>query len=326
LLVLLDHVADPAWQPLNGYLGVVLFFGISGYIITTLLLREEHAYGRVDIASFYIRRAFRLFPLFYLALAAYTVAVLGLNLGQGGDDYAQRLPQLALYLNEFAGSGTFSHSWSLGVEEKFYVVWPLLAFALLPLIRHRAPILLGLLVIALTSYVFDRSAYPAIYTPIILGAGVALLLHNARTFDVVRHLAAPGPAAIALVVVLVLLVTDPGASGYVHVPFALGSVLVFPAVVLAPWLQGSLGSRIMVWIGRRSYAVYLFHPLVKEVIDKGVAPGSDSLPREIVRIALLIAISLAVAEILARVVENPMRRYGHRLAGRRKPTVAVPAL
>ena len=120
---------------------------ISGFLITTLLLREEERAGRASLWRFYTRRVFRIFPLYFFALAVFSALVLLFRLGNDPDAFAERLPLLATYNGEFAGSGTFSHSWSLGIEEKFYLVWPLLAFGCLAIRRRRLVVAMGVLVV-----------------------------------------------------------------------------------------------------------------------------------------------------------------------------------
>jgi len=126
LLVLSWHTGDALWQTVRGYLGVTLFFVISGFLITTLLLREQDSYGRVSIWRFYVRRLFRITPMYYFVLLMYAVLVLRFDMAGSSESFGARFLQLATYNGEFAGSGTFSHAWSLGIEEKFYLIWPVL--------------------------------------------------------------------------------------------------------------------------------------------------------------------------------------------------------
>src|SRR5690606_33976224 len=87
LLVVLFHTTDPVWQVIDGRMGVTLFFVISGFLITTLLLREEERRGQVSLRGFYIRRIFRIAPLYYLALGATLVLVLAMGVGERTDGF-----------------------------------------------------------------------------------------------------------------------------------------------------------------------------------------------------------------------------------------------
>jgi peptidoglycan/LPS O-acetylase OafA/YrhL len=136
LLVIASHMPEPWWQGLNGYAGVTLFFGLSGFLITTLCLREERQAGRVSIRAFAVRRAFRIFPLYYVVLAAYAVLI-GIGVLDGAALWHANLPKFLTYMNELAAEGHYRHTRSLGVEEKFYLLWPLLGFVALPKLAPR---------------------------------------------------------------------------------------------------------------------------------------------------------------------------------------------
>ena len=148
LLVVSVHLHDfeTVWKWLAGWQGVTVFFVLSGYLITTLSLREERAArGAAFVAgrAFYARRSLRIFPLYYLTLAAYCGLIFGLGLNpEKRFLLSGAMPYYLLYFQEvpfFYGltgeSGIVQHanipfyqSWSLGIEEKFYLVWPVLAF------------------------------------------------------------------------------------------------------------------------------------------------------------------------------------------------------
>lgn len=324
LMVLAYHTTDKLWVPLHGYLGVTVFFVISGLLITTLLLREEDRSGKVSIRNFYIRRTFRIFPLYYLALAMFSVLVLVFKLGADPEAYKDRLPLLATYMGEFAGSGTFSHSWSLGIEEKFYLVWPLLGFGFLAVRKYRQHIAVGLLAASIVVAPFPGLNYLSIYTPIIAGCVLAMLLHHERTFEMLRRLAAPVPASFLGVVALVLLIINDEQT-YVHIPFALAVTLLMPAFLIGPVANREvLGWKPLAYIGTRAYGIYLFHPLVAAIVEKGLPEGSDNAAVQVLRLLAISAVSLGVADILYRIVEQPLIRLGRRFTAP-KPERAVPA-
>ncbi|WP_158276572.1 acyltransferase family protein [Paraconexibacter algicola] len=325
-LVLVAHSGDRTWDAIHGSLGVALFFVISGFLITTLLLREEDRNGRVSLRAFWIRRAYRILPLYLLALAVFTVARLGLGLGEGQDDYVARLVYFVTFTNELAPDGTFGHSWSLGVEEKFYLLWPLLAFAATAGARHRGAAVTALVVAALTGWLVDHGSYLALYLPIFLGCGLALVLHDPRGFAVARRLASPA-VGLSLVAVAIVGVFVFAARGNVQVGYGLVAVWAFPAVLLGvPGVTRGLTSRPLVHIGTRSYAIYLFHPLVGEVVDRVLAPDRGTATATM-RLALLLGGSLVVAELLHRTVERPLIRRGRTIAARAtRPSPAPSAL
>jgi peptidoglycan/LPS O-acetylase OafA/YrhL len=215
LLVFTAHpVAREYWLFFHGTTGVTIFFVLSGFLITTLLLREEDKYGRVDLVGFYIRRLFRIYPMFFGVFLLYCMLILGL-----GWEAARRgafeanipfflllFPEHSFFFNEATASVPFSMSWSIGIEEKFYLLWPMvpfsmswsigieekfyllwpiLGFTLLVGIRKIRPYVL----VALAASTWALSFLPnhwgdaiAPYTHIVFGALVATLLHSERGY------------------------------------------------------------------------------------------------------------------------------------------------
>ena len=317
LLVVSIHTTDALWRPLKGNVGVTIFFVISGFIITTLLLREEQDKGHVRIGAFYVRRAFRILPIYYLVLAAYVrpdrdLAFATRKLRICGNRYRYFLT----YQNDFAsGDSGFDITWSLAIEEKFYLFWPLM---FLPVVlrrwRWRVAAFLALAVgpFALAS---GDASYPAIYETIIVGCLVALLMHNPRTYAALRPLAG-GFLAAGLIVAGAIQVVTFERDGNVHVVFAVIIAAALPACLIGSnWLRAVLCSRLFVYIGTRSYALYLVHRLGKGVIDRVIAPGGE-IPQQMIRFTLITGLGLLGAEVLSRVVEQPMISVGRRLTAR----------
>jgi peptidoglycan/LPS O-acetylase OafA/YrhL len=316
LLVISIHTTDPLWAPLKGNVGVTIFFVISGFIITTLLLREEDKRGRIRTGAFYARRAFRILPVYYVVLLAYIVLIGLLRLQPGADDLWKALPYFATYQNDFAHSDSgFSVTWSLAIEEKFYLFWPLLFLPAVPRAwRWRVA---GFLAVAVAPFALAPGewTYPAIYAPIIDGCLVALLMHSRRGYSALRPLT-NGWLTVMLLVMAgaqVVLFED---SANVHVVFALLVALAVPACLTGPeWLRRVLRSRLMIYIGTRSYVLYLIHRLGKGVIDRLIAPGGSILD-QLLRFPLIAAVGLLGAEVLRHLVEQPMIRLGRRLTSR----------
>lgn len=320
LLVLIIHMGDQWWIPYKGALGVVLFFVISGFLITSLLIREERRKGKVAIGKFYIRRVFRIAPMYYLALITATALVFAFNLGSGRDSFLGRIGYLASFNGDFAIYGTFVHAWSIGIEEKFYVLWPLLAFGLLGLKKHRGWIVAVLLPLcAICAYVPGLS-YLGIYTAIVAGCALAIAMHSERGYAVVRTLASPAIGTTFFVLAVLAFVFDsvmPFAeeSGLAHVPFALAVTLTFPFVLIGnSWLTRGLSWKVLAFIGTRTYGIYLFHPFCIDVINR-IIPDSQTEPLPaLARFVAAAILSYLVAEVLFRLVERPFNTLGHRLA------------
>ncbi|PZE38654.1 acyltransferase [Curtobacterium sp. MCPF17_031] len=320
LLVLTIHSHVTQLRVLNGYIGVTVFFVLSGFLITTLLLREADLQGRVSLRNFYIRRAFRIFPLYYLVLGANIVAVAA-GFADNPGDFGQRLVLFLTYLNEFASPGTFGHSWSLAIEEKFYFVWPLLAFAVPAVWRWRPWVAAALVVLCTSAGLVG--GYLGTYAPIVFGCVMALAPHNPRSHRVVRLLARPLPGAIlGVVVVAVGLLSR--TDSHIHLAFGAAVALVLPVLLIGPdgahaWLRWSP----LRFVGQRAYAIYLVHPLVGSVIDS-VLP-TDTVILTVVHLVLMFAGSLVVAHVLFILCERPLIVVGRRLTGSRRAVEALPS-
>jgi peptidoglycan/LPS O-acetylase OafA/YrhL len=311
--------ASERFRWLNGHQGVTFFFVLSGYLITTLLLREEQARGQVSVAGFYIRRTFRILPLYYLTLAIYCLLLLGLKIQPDRVEFFRyALPYYAFYFPEYIhlnGGGPFSHSWSLGIEEKFYAVWPLLGFALFRGWRGRPALLVALIGIILTlPHWLDWTKFVRPYIPIMVGCVMALLLHRREIFDKLRPLgSAPG---LCLSVAGGVILLD-GTQSSVFV--ALGCALAITSLLLAP-AHHALTTRFMeysavVFVGRRAYEIYLFHQAVLNAV-KPMVTVADPL-RAIVLCGLGFAATVLVGSIAHSAVGRPMTQLGRRIAGRR---------
>jgi peptidoglycan/LPS O-acetylase OafA/YrhL len=108
--------------------------------------------------------------------------------------------------------------------------------------------------------------------------------------------------------------------------FSVMIALLFPAVLVGPrWLSALLSNRVVVYIGTRSYAVYLIHRIAKDVVDRVVSYGSSSVPHELLHFVLIVVVSLIAAEIMYRLVERPMIQLGRRLASTSRRERTLPA-
>lgn len=315
-LVILLHAQTGAFTQIPGWLGVDMFFVISGFLITTLLRREESVTGSIDMRAFYVRRFFRIVPLYSLLLAFYIV-----HSGFDHERWEQMrrvLPYYLTFMNDFVASkidatgdftglnrAPFGATWSLGIEEKFYLLWPPLYFLWVPR-RYRAfllPVLIGS--IALLPFRMFRS-----YFGLLVGCFLAIALTSKYGQRIERALAGiPSVAMVALTVVGFMLVNIDQ-----RFVFAFDLIAVLLVGVLAVgdnWLARTMSAKPMVWIGRRSYAMYLVQAIVMNVSRHFV--DSTSLAREIALWLMTVAGSALIAHILFLFVEEPSRDYGKHL-------------
>lgn len=326
LAVITFHEKGHPFSFLRGSEGVIAFFVISGFLITTLALRQEERQKFV-LASFYIRRVFRLLPLYYGALAIYTVLVIALHDSRSAQ-FFRDFPYFGLYLQEvpliaFNTEAPFAHSWTLGIEEKFYIVWPLLAFVILMQRQSRTRLcaagVIGLVAWRiLDSGVVARLFYP--YSFILVGCLLAFLLHDPIWFERLRKLVLPlrttrGMSAATVVMLGVFLL-----------PLGEGPGRFVSAAVFTIWLTiavlhrgNSVGKYLarptLLFLGRVSYAVYLFHSLFLVLMDK-LLPDSDGLLVGTAKFVGCLVLLLPVCAAIHRWIETPCTDFGRGVARR----------
>ncbi len=322
----------------GGFLGVDLFFVISGYLITALLLREHSATGRVDVRSFWVRRFRRLVPLLVVMTVA-TVAAARLW-GVPEQWTSVRWDALAAlgyvanwrfivadqsYFDTLIGPSPLRHTWSLAVEEQWYLLWPIVMLGVVALLGRRAGWTLAFASIVAatvasaawmaTLYVADdpSRAYYGTDTraqQLLVGGALALALHRwPQIASIGRRgrLAIGALAAVAAFAVAVSTASD-DSSVLFHGGFLAVSVLCAVMVaasanteVATPlrWLE----SAPLNWIGLRSYGIYLWHWPV--IVYVGTPTGIEW--DGIRLIALQVLITLTLADASHRVIERRIR-------------------
>lgn len=307
----------------GGFIGVDVFFVISGYLITSILQKEMQS-GHWSLASFYARRILRIFPALILVLLACLVAgwhtllaeeymQLGKHLGLGAAFLSNiGLWREAGYFDKVSEAKPLLHLWSLAIEEQFYIVWPMALWLILrsKLNAVRTVALLAVCSLSLSVWWVWSDRPQAFYSPLSraweLLAGAWLALQPAQRFSLVS------PIARGLAVVALL-----GATTLLHasVPFPglVAALPVFAATVLiavrpsTDWTGRLLCSQWMVALGKVSYPWYLWHwPLLSfaYIIESGHASTG-------LRMGLVLA-SLLLAVLTYRLWELPLRRLPRR--------------
>jgi peptidoglycan/LPS O-acetylase OafA/YrhL len=349
LLVVSVHLHDfeVVWKWLAGWQGVTVFFVLSGYLITTLSLREEGQRGALSLAAFYVRRSLRIFPLYYLTLAAYCGLIFGLGLNpEKRFLLSGAMPYYLLYFQEvpfFYGlpgeSGLIQHanipfyqSWSLGIEEKFYLVWPVLAFVLWrgrAALRLRGSVLL-VVAFALVPPLFRLVGYePAAavlypYYPILAGCLLAVLLHDRAWYERLSFLGKRvwTVATLALFVALHLarpqIARDAPTLAYLCDTAYACAVTAFLASVLLGEgrVQRALRWEPLVFVGKLSYGLYLVHILCLNVAQRLFPPHTGNVAVSIGAYVTTCVLAIALARLLATVVEKPCIEIGRRWSKR----------
>jgi peptidoglycan/LPS O-acetylase OafA/YrhL len=334
VLAVFGYHAGLGWLP-GGFLGVDVFFVISGYLITSLLLREFRGTGGIQVGRFWIRRARRLLPAVgvLIAVAMVVSAIADPNkIDQTRGDALASLFYFAnwhfifahtSYFEQFGRPSLFTHLWSLSVEEQFYLFWPLV-FAAGMKFFGRGRLLLGVLAGAIASVVlawilFDpghdasRVYYGTDTHAVGLLAGVALALVwspvEIRTHKSFGPLVGPildalGVVALGYLILSFLHVHDYDLAlwhgGYAWVAIAT-AILLAALAHPAARLGNIIGRPALLWLGLRSYSFYLWHWPVLVM----TRPGVDiDLPRGVL-IPLQLIACLILADLSYRFVELP---------------------
>lgn len=320
-MVVWNHSGTGAYK-FGWGLGVKLFFTISGFLITTLLLRERDRTGTISLRNFYVRRVLRIFPLYFAVLGLYVVLVWFLERDPAARaEFFQNLPAyLTFTANWFVdfdgGRVIFYFAWSLSAQEQFYLAWPsAVRFARrwwLPVALMAA--MLGvahLFHAAVESGRLDESRLAvrilARVDPTIgIGFLGAYLLHRPEGFRAASHVVDRAWSAPLAIVLLLLQVVVPGTPELVPRAAALLLVLVCvvrPRSVLAPVLDNRLARHV----GTVSYGIYLLHMLNVNVARR-IVPGGSRLAV----FALAFPATVLVASLSFRWFEQPimnLRRY-----------------
>ncbi|WP_183095110.1 acyltransferase family protein [Nocardioides stalactiti] len=345
------HLGSPVLG--GGFLGVTLFFVLSGYLITRLLLGEIESRGSADIGAFWLRRLRRLLPAAYVvvivSLAASMLFAPELLSKVRGDGFAAlfygsnwwMIFHEVSYFDSFGLPSPLAHLWTLAIEEQFYVAWPLVLLALLILVRKKDAILAtvgGLVLVSTTlmAVLYDPATDPnrsymgtdTRMAELLIGAFLALALHYAADNESwltprMESVLDSRRAWLALLtssgcwLLLVVALSDTAAFAY------RGGILIAAVasagMILA--LQAPAIARYAVRVdrglvgavGRRSYSIYLWHYPVLVAFSTAQTIGDYSRGRSIA----IILVTLLCAEASYRLVEGPVRRLGFKEVTRR---------
>lgn len=309
----------PLWLILgNGSLGVTIFFVISGYLITTLLLREHEKRGSISLSNFYIRRAFRILPPFYLYVA---VLALLAALGVVGITRGDLLSAFTFTwdYSRSAVSWMLAHTWSLSVEEQFYILWPTILVLLLTRSSRRtaAKFAAGLILLApifrLATHLsgsefLSHRIYYMLHTrmdALMFGCLAALLEGSALLESIYGRLR---PAAVLLPVFIFLVSPQlehrfGGAYTYLVGYTLIGSSITMMMLYLVresdtPIVR-LMNSRVLVHIGVISYSIYIWQQLFLHAANTSI---SGRFPWSLLCIAVL-------AEFSHYCIERPFMRW-----------------
>jgi peptidoglycan/LPS O-acetylase OafA/YrhL len=324
--VIAAHAGVPYLQ--SGVIGVDVFFVLSGFLITTLAIREFDTTGRFAVRAFWRRRFFRLFPLLAVVTAA-TVVVFATFRPDDWWHTVTAAPYAITYTGAFARAagvddlGYFGHTWSLSVEEVFYLLFPgflcvSIRFGGRTAIVRSIHILTICAVIYRIPWVLHQHIGDRLYygpdmraEQILIGCSLAALLPRLRYATRFRSWTGwLTPFAILVFVVPFAPMWTKSlyfAGGSTSI--ALASAAIIANVITRPgFLARVLSSRLLVYIGRRSYGIYLWHYATMALVF--TFTSSTLHLRWSAGMALRLGVTLLLAELSYRLVERPFRRLG----------------
>ena len=317
--VVMFHLRNSQWG--IGWTGVDLFFVLSGFLIGGQLLDLERLDGAA-VRGFYVRRAFRILPLYLLLLGAVVAARVAGNVEAGGAEPGWLL--VTLMQNAWYGTGgdggyIQAATWSLAVEEHFYLLLPV---ALLLLRRRYVPVVCAAVIVAALAFrfaAFQAWEMPGVYylTPSRIDGpmvGVLLAWCSRRfTIDVrLAGLVAGVGAGAIFVTVLVLGRLAVMASPWCYLATSAASAGIVVLATSPSWLSRQLGeSRGLQWLGRRAYGVYLAHYGLIRGMEEGLGwPAAQKGAAPLIGAVL----TLLLAELLWRTIEAPMIALGRKMS------------
>ncbi len=325
ILTLMVHTAgNPG---INGTVGVDIFFALSGYLITTLLLREREATGDICLCCFYLRRLFRIAPLYILTILLYLPGVLlsyrVTGNVKGISDFQGALPWLLTFNSEWRseiGNNLFGHAWTLGIEEKFYLVWPLI-FGIMAVVRKP-----GIMLPALAAPFF-LLAGPEMargYIGILFGVIAALAIQNdVRGTSFIRRV----PTALWFGAMLAgYAIATVAENPYLNMLVSLPAALFIAALVNKDRdvFKTALSSPILVHLGKLTYAIYLIHRLVGNTFEQ-VLPRLGWQPGFFLSFLMVYLACIPSAWVLHITIEQPLIRLGKIFARRTLQTAELPS-
>ncbi len=332
IAVVLYH-AGFTWMQ-GGFFGVEVFFVVSGYLITSLLLDEREKQQRISLEQFWMRRARRLLPALLTMLTAVAVWAVFFGSAEQQSTLKRDLPWSIFYVGNWgqilgktpyfssADPPLLRHLWSLAVEEQWYLIWPMVFVLAMTVgsgrLRSRGAAFIGtsfalmVMTFALHGHLSNNALYLNTFTRasgLLLGAGSAFVWRPWRSatpsHDRGRRLDPIGAGALTLLICIMAAASLE--AGYVYqwlLPVVSILAMIVIAVVVYPTSKGIrsiLGWKPLVEVGRRSYGIYLWHWPIFVI---GHVYHSASYPKFVIGIAVTVGIS----EACFRCVETPIRK------------------
>lgn len=336
IMVLAYHLKLALFK--SGFLGVTVFFVLSGYLITGILISEVEEEGTIDLKNFWLRRIRRLVPavmLMAVVIIFVSAVVNRIIFTKGCKDFLASVLgfnnwwQIFNKVSYFEAAGVpspFTHCWSLAIETQFYLIYPLILLGIYKLVKSRGEgranrgllfagvtLLLALISVILMIVLFDpqQDASRVYYGTdtrafsLLFGALLAILWEYRM---VPRRLSASVNmvlGSVSFAVLLVMTIAINGSSNFWYrggqfVGTILTVLVIYTVSGRKTWLSRFLSNTVLKWIGDRSYSIYLWHYPIILLISKGIKASWWITLIEIV-------LSVVLAELSYRFIETPIR-------------------
>jgi peptidoglycan/LPS O-acetylase OafA/YrhL len=289
------------------------FFVLSGFLITMLMLREHQEHGRVSLKAFYTRRFFRIIPVYFFTLLLYGVVVWGVHDPIKTAQYKASLPWLLTFMEEFrsaAAGNVMGHAWSLSVEEKFYLLWPLLVLLLIP---FRGRKLVGLAGVAVVVMLLPDPHYIS-YGTLLMGSLLAVALSTQAHWGFLQRIPAVPDVVLLVILAAAYVLFDFRRDGTMLLFGGAFTLLLASLVLRHGWVRKFLEHPALVFVGRRSYSFYLIHVLAIDLVEKVM--GRFVTLNWVNVLSVSFVVSLATASLMHVAIELPCIALGRRLSKR----------
>ncbi|MCZ2492460.1 acyltransferase family protein [Dellaglioa carnosa] len=338
--VILYHLVPSSLQ--GGYLGVPIFFVVSGYLITDLLNQEWQQNNKIDILGFYVRRVRRLYPAL-LAMLVTTIAYITLFqrdlLTNIKEIFASNLLYVynwfqvlhkESYFDHFGTPSPFTHLWSLSIEGQYYLFWPIIVALLVVFLKQKQRIFNLIFILAFISALLMAFLYKTGSDPsrvyygtdtrmfsILLGSALSFIWPSSALKKEISNkgrivLDALGVSSLLAIILVFFTMSDQSSLVYRGGMFFFSVlVMIFVATVAHPGadMNKLMTNPLFTWIGKRSYGIYLYQfPIMVFYESKIQSIGSHPWRNALIEIAMI----LIVSDLSYRFLERPLQRFDYK--------------
>lgn len=334
--VILYHLLPNTMQ--GGFLGVPVFFVVSGYLITDLLLQEYRQNGRIAVKQFYYRRMRRLYPALVTMLIFASAYITLFQRNLLNNLRGNVLSSLAYvnnwwqinhgmsYFDRFAAESPFTHIWSLAVETQNYLIWPIVFILLMKFVKNRGKMFLTVTALAILSAIWMAILYVPGQDPtrvyygtdtrifsILLGTALAYIWPSSRLKMTIppkakRTLNIIGFVSLALLILSFFTISDGTTFLYYGGMFLISLLVVILVSITAhpgASLNRFLTNPVFAWLGKRSYGIYLYQFPIMIFYEAKINIANHVYLHALIEIILI----LIATELSYRLVENPLRKF-----------------